>query len=67
MILHLLIGQDASPVEALYDAMQWHVHYVARGGVASFAISAIDIALWDLRGKATGQALWQMAGAGAEL
>lgn len=57
-----LIGQDAAQVEALYDAMQWHVHYVARGGIASFAISALDIALWDLRGKATGQALWQMAG-----
>ena len=57
-----LIGQDASQVEQLYEAMQWHVHYVARGGIASFAISALDIALWDLRGKATGQALWQMAG-----
>ncbi|MEL6586866.1 MAG: mandelate racemase/muconate lactonizing enzyme family protein [Pseudomonadota bacterium] len=57
-----LVGQDATGVEALYDAMQWHVHYVARGGIASFAISAVDIALWDLRGKRTGQALWQMAG-----
>lgn len=57
-----LVGQEASDVEALYDAMQWHVHYVARGGIASFAISAVDIALWDLRGKATGQPLWQMAG-----
>ena len=42
--------------------MQWHVHYVARGGIASFAISAVDIALWDLRGKMTGQPLWKMAG-----
>ncbi len=57
-----LIGQDASAVEALYEAMQWHVHYVARGGIASFAISALDIALWDLRGRKAGQPLWQMAG-----
>ncbi len=57
-----LEGQDGDAVEALYDAMQWHVHYVARGGIASFAISAVDIALWDLRGKRAGQALWQMAG-----
>ncbi|WP_323772430.1 mandelate racemase/muconate lactonizing enzyme family protein [Antarctobacter sp.] len=57
-----LVGKSATDVEALYDAMQWHVHYVARGGVASFAISAVDIALWDLRGKRTGQPLWQMAG-----
>ncbi len=57
-----LVGQEAADVEALYDAMQWHVHYVARGGIASFAVSAVDIALWDLRGKALGQPLWKMAG-----
>lgn len=57
-----LIGQGADAVEALYEAMQWHVHYVARGGIASFAISAVDIALWDLRGKRSGQPLWRMAG-----
>lgn len=57
-----LVGKPAEDVEGLYDAMQWHVHYVARGGVASFAISAVDIALWDLRGKRIGQPLWQMAG-----
>lgn len=57
-----IIGQDGAQVEALYDAMQWHVHYVARGGIASFAISAVDIALWDLRGKRQVRPLWQMAG-----
>lgn len=57
-----LIGQDATDVEAIYDAMQWHVHYVARGGIASFAISAVDIALWDIRCKAADQPLWKMAG-----
>lgn len=61
-----LIGQDSADVEALYEAMQWHVHYVARGGVASFAISALDIALWDLRGKRSGQPLWKMAGGAAQ-
>lgn len=57
-----LIGQPGSEVEALHDAMQWHVHYVARGGIAAFAISAIDIALWDLRGKRRGEPLWRLAG-----
>lgn len=60
-----LLGQSADDVEGLYDAMQWHMHYVARGGIASFAISAVDIALWDLRGKRTGQPLWKMAGGAA--
>jgi L-alanine-DL-glutamate epimerase-like enolase superfamily enzyme len=58
----LLLGRDAAAIEALHDEMGWHVHYVGRGGIAGFAISAIDIALWDLRGRATGQPLWRMAG-----
>ncbi len=58
----LLQGRAADDVESLHDAMQWHVHYVGRGGIASFAISALDIALWDLRGKRSGRPLWQMAG-----
>lgn len=66
MITHdlapFLIGQDAENVEALNEAMQWHMHYVGRGGILSFAISAIDIALWDLRGKKVNQPLWQMSG-----
>lgn len=53
-------------VEGLNDNMQWHVHYVARGGIASFAISAVDIALWDLRGKRCGEPLWKMAGGAAQ-
>jgi len=57
-----LIGQDASEVEALNDAMQWHMHYVGRGGILSFAISALDIALWDLRCLAANKPLWQVAG-----
>ncbi|NNE81707.1 MAG: mandelate racemase/muconate lactonizing enzyme family protein [Silicimonas sp.] len=61
-----LTGKDATDVEALYEAMQWHVHYVARGGIASFAISAVDIALWDLRCKAAGQPLWKLAGGASD-
>jgi len=61
-----IMGKDGSEIEALYDAMQWHVHYVARGGIASFAISAIDIALWDIRCKQAGKPLWQMAGGASD-
>ena len=57
-----LIGLNGAEVEALYDAMQWHVHYVARGGIASFAISAVDIALWDLRLSGQGVPLWKAVG-----
>ncbi len=61
-----LTGRDATSVESLYDEMQWHVHYVARGGVASFAISALDIALWDIRCKKENKPLWQMAGGASD-
>ncbi|MCB2019902.1 MAG: mandelate racemase/muconate lactonizing enzyme family protein [Burkholderiaceae bacterium] len=61
-----LIGRDAAPVEALHDAMQWHLHYVGRGGIASFAISAIDIALWDVRGRQRGESLARMAGGASD-
>lgn len=57
-----LLGRDGRAVEALNEAMYWHVHYVGRGGVAGFAISAVDIALWDIRGRRSGQPLWRMAG-----
>ena len=57
-----LVGRDGADVEALFDAMLWHMHYVGRGGVASFAISAVDIALWDARGRREGTPLWRMAG-----
>ncbi len=60
-----LLGRDASQVEALNEFMQDHVHYVGRGGIAAFAISAVDIALWDLRCRAASLPLWQMAGGAA--
>lgn len=58
----LLQGQSSENIASLYDQMQWHIHYVGRGGIASFAISALDIALWDLKGKRENKPLWQMAG-----
>lgn len=57
-----LAGRDATAIDRLHDDMQHVMHYVGRGGPVSFAISAIDIALWDLRGKAEGLPLWRMAG-----
>ena len=55
-------GMQTEKVEHIYDEMQWHLHYVGRGGISSFAISAVDIALWDLRGKKNNKSLLTMAG-----
>lgn len=57
-----LIGKDGDKVEELHEMMEWHIHYVGRGGISSFAISAIDIALWDIRCRKAGKPLWQVAG-----
>ena len=58
-----LIGQDADKVEELWKMLNWHVHFVGRGGIASFAIAALDIALWDLRAKSQRLPLWKLLAA----
>jgi len=59
---NVLVGKDGTDIEGIYDFLEWHIHYVGRGGIASFAISAVDIALWDIRGKKLKQPLWKVAG-----
>jgi len=61
-LTNFLIGKDSTNIEEIYEEMQWHIHYVGRGGIASFAISALDIALWDIRCKKLNQPLWKVAG-----
>lgn len=61
-LVPLLVNKPVDDIDALYNDMLWHIHYVGRGGVAGFAISAIDIALWDIKGIKTEQPLWKMAG-----
>lgn len=58
----LLLGQDASQVEALWGLMWRRLLYVGRGGLASFAIAAVDIALWDLRGVREERPLYALLG-----
>lgn len=59
---NVLIGKDGTNIEEIYDFLEWHIHYVGRGGIASFAISAVDIALWDIKCKKLNQPLWKVAG-----
>jgi L-alanine-DL-glutamate epimerase-like enolase superfamily enzyme len=57
-----IIGKDADGTERLWRDMWWAVHYAGRGGHATSAISAIDIALWDLKGRRADQPLWRLFG-----
>ena len=58
----VVVGMDAARIEAIWNKMEWHAHYVGRGGVLSFAMSAIDIALWDLRCRRAREPLWKVIG-----
>ena len=58
----LLIGAEAERVEQIWDAMWRATHYIGRGGLVSFAMSAVDIAIWDLLGKAADLPLWKLLG-----
>ena len=57
-----LLGQEADRIEAIWQDLFRATHALAIGPVTSLAIAAIDVALWDLKGKRSGQSLWRMAG-----
>lgn len=61
-LIPALVGKDGDDVAGINDFCEWHVHYVGRGGIASFAISALDIALWDIRCRKLNQPLWKVVG-----
>ncbi|MBI4304815.1 MAG: hypothetical protein HY678_00700, partial [Chloroflexi bacterium] len=47
----MLVGQDPMATEKLWDVMQRSTASYGTAGLASYAISAVDNALWDLKGK----------------
>jgi len=61
----LLLGQDASDIQGLWNLMWQRLLYVGRGGIASFAIAAVDVALWDLHGLHEQKPLYALFGAQA--
>jgi L-alanine-DL-glutamate epimerase-like enolase superfamily enzyme len=58
----LLVGEDPLEVERLWDKMYRGVIYYGRRGVAIHAISGVDIALWDVKGKALGKPVCELLG-----
>lgn len=58
----LLIGQDPWDVERLWQLMYRKTMAFGRKGVGMVAISAIDIALWDLLGKSAKQPVYRLLG-----
>src|SRR5512145_3561766 len=62
----LLVGQDPLLVERLWERMYRADRGIKRQGVAAYALSALDIALWDIVGKAAGLPLYKLWGGVAD-
>jgi L-alanine-DL-glutamate epimerase-like enolase superfamily enzyme len=60
----VLLGEDPFEVERLWHKMYMASVYYGRRGAAIQVISGIDIALWDIIGKSTGQPIYKLLGAG---
>src|SRR5687768_5153353 len=58
----VLLGRDPSRIDQLWADMFRAINYPGWAGAEMRAISAIDIALWDLAGKLAGQPVWRMLG-----
>ncbi len=61
-IAELAHGQDADRIEYLHHHLWWQLHYGGRGGPVVLALSAFDIALWDLKAKRADLPLWRLLG-----
>ena len=58
----LAIGEDPLRTEAIVAKLRAAAGTAGPGGIFTLALSAIDLALWDIRGKALNAPLWQLIG-----
>lgn len=65
LVAPLFIGRDPAKISALMRDAQQQVHLYGRNGSMTYALSGIDIALWDIAGKRAGLPLHQLLGGGA--
>lgn len=59
----MLVGQDPGDIAVLWQQMLEATHMWGRRGIETYALSGIDIALWDLLGKASNQPVYRLLGA----
>jgi L-alanine-DL-glutamate epimerase-like enolase superfamily enzyme len=58
----LLLGQDPADPARLWRRMRDHAFWHGHGGIVSFAISALDTAIWDLAGRLAGLPVHRLLG-----
>ncbi|MGE5268215.1 MAG: mandelate racemase/muconate lactonizing enzyme family protein [Thiohalocapsa sp.] len=61
-LCELCLGEDPLRLEAILRKLRDAAGGSGPGGMFTLALSAIDIALWDIRAKALGQPLWKLLG-----
>jgi L-alanine-DL-glutamate epimerase-like enolase superfamily enzyme len=62
-LVPIVSGQDPLFIERLWEQMFRADRGIKRQGIAAYALSALDIALWDIAGKVAGQPLYKLWGA----
>ena len=62
----ILVGADPTRITSLQDQMYRQTHIFGRYGITTFAISGIDIALWDIAGKHAGLPLYRLLGGASD-
>ena len=63
-LAHVVIGEDPFQTEYLWHKMYRANIYGGRRGIGIHAMSGIDLALWDIKGKALGLPVWKLLGGG---
>ncbi|CAB4884001.1 unannotated protein [freshwater metagenome] len=58
----MIVGRDPQDISALWHDMMRATHMWGRRGIETYALSGIDIALWDLLGKITSQPVHRLLG-----
>ena len=58
----LVQGRDPDLIEAIWKDLWWGFHYGGRGGPTVLALSALDMALWDMKAKRANTPLWKLLG-----
>ena len=58
----IIVGEDPAHIERLWHKLFRSFTYMGSRGAAVECVSAIDIALWDIRGKALGQPIYELLG-----
>src|SRR4029434_4929073 len=57
-----IVGDDAMAHEAIWEKLYWKTMPRGQTGYAAHTVAAIDLALWNIKGKALGQPVWRLLG-----